>query len=84
MMAQTTSPKFLISAISLAPSFLLSLQLLDYFDYFIKPISQFVIVLIFATILYFPPSKNNNKNQISLKNFLNISIIAFISIFSNY
>lgn len=83
-MAQTTSPKVLISAISLAPSFLLSLQLLDYFDYFIKPISQFVIVLIFATILYFPPSKNNNKNQISLKNFLNISIIAFISIFSNY
>ena len=57
MMARTTLPKVLISVMSLTPSFLLSLQLLDCFDYLIMLISLFFIVLIFATTPYPPPSK---------------------------
>lgn len=69
MMARTTLLKVLISVMSLTPSFLLSLQLLDYFDYLIMLISLFVILLIFATILYLPPSKKIFKNEMNMKNF---------------
>jgi hypothetical protein len=66
-MARTTSPKVLISVISSAPSFLISLQISGLFGYFIMQLSLIVTVLFFVTILYLPPSKIIKNESISKK-----------------